>query len=184
MFIFFETLTLKNSCFGYTLKVQRPKEEIMNSVNSWSKTLLTTYNYIPKAIRSAEVKITNYPFTQDALIQDALSVCKTIQQLTDNKNALINAKVIVDGIMEELPRIYRDFLQARYICRNTIDTIVDLLKISRATAFRREKEALAAFSSVLMEKYNGSDHFGKTYINHPFLGEAYRIICESDRLSS
>lgn len=153
----------------------------MREPDVWSKTLLTTYYYLPKAVKSAEVKITNYPFTQGTVFQDAVTVCKTIQRLTDNRSALINAKIIVDSIMDKLPKTYRDFLYLRYIKHTPFEEVASFLGISRSTAYRKNNEAVAAFASILENSYKEAEYFCNVFEAHPFLGEAYRIIRDNER---
>ena len=147
----------------------------------WSKTLLTVYPYLPKAVKTAEEKIKGYPFTNAAISQDALHACKAILQLTNHKNDLINAKILVDRILDKLDKPKRDFLTEKYIKHQSVEIAADELGISRATAFRRHADSIREFSFILEQMGYDADTLRETYEYHPFLSNAYRIINENER---
>lgn len=152
----------------------------MNSLIVWSKTLLTTYPYLPKAVEAYDEKIKRYPFTNTALSQDALTTCRALQRMTDHKNALINASIIVETVLNLLPKRERSFIEAKYIQHQSVDKAGKELGISRATAFRRHAECVATFSNYLSNVGFDAEYFKEAFESHPFLGHAYEILCEDE----
>ena len=147
---------------------------------TWSKSLLSTYNALPlvcKCIDSSNMQMALGSFSYEGNTLDLMN-----KMLANNarKEALINAKVIVDNTLAMLKPKHRLTLELRYLKRKSFEQIAEQLDICLRSVFRWHELALKQFSSICIMKGYDDEWLSKYYLNDPVFVKCFRYCADRD----
>lgn len=118
----------------------------------WSKSLLASYRILPKIVKSIDSYTMTMALGSFSYAGNTLDLMQKIIDNNKRKEALINAKVIVDTTLADLKPKYRQVLEMKYIDKKSFEDIADILGICLRTVFRRYAFAIKSFSAILRAK--------------------------------
>lgn len=122
---------------------------------TWSKSLLASYRILPKIVKSIDSYTMSLALGSFSYAGNTLDLMQKIIDNNKRKEALINAKVIVDNTLQDLKPKYREVLELKFLKKTSFEEISKKLGICLRTVFRRYSFALKSFSAVC--KANGYD---------------------------
>ena len=112
----------------------------------WSKCLLSAYKVLPTLAKSIDRRNMNEALGSFSYQGNTMDVVNAILDNNKRKEALINAKVIVDDALASLKPTYRKILELKYLERIKCEEIAKMEGMSIRNVFRRQALALAGFS--------------------------------------
>ncbi len=147
---------------------------------TWSKSLLATYNALPlvvKCIDRSNMQMALGSFSYQGNVLDLMN-----KMLANNarKEALVNAKVIVDNTLAMLKPKHKLVLELRYIKRKSFEQIATLMNICLRSVFRWHELALKQFSSIRIMKGYDDEWLSKYYADDPVFVKCFRYCAERD----
>ena len=147
---------------------------------TWSKSLLATYNALPlvvKCIDSSNMQMALGSFSYQGNVLDIMN-----KMLANNarKEALINAKVVVDSTLSMLKPKHKTVLELRYLKRKSFEQIAQLMNICLRSVFRWHELALKQFSSICVMKGYDDKWLSKYYSGDPVFVKCFRYCAERD----
>ena len=147
---------------------------------TWSKSLLATYNALPlvvKCIDRSNMQMALGSFSYQGNVLDLMN-----KMLANNarKEALINAKVIVDNTLAMLKPKHKLVLELRYIRRKSFEQIATLMNICLRSVFRWHELALKQFSSIRTMKGYDDEWLSKSYADDPVFVKCFRYCAERE----
>ena len=98
------------------------------------------------------------------------------------KEALINAKVIVDETLAMLKPKHKYVLELRYLKRKSFEQIASMMDICLRSVFRWHELALKQFSSICIMKGYDDRWLSKYYADDPVFVKCFRYCAQSDEL--
>lgn len=123
-------------------------------MKTWSKTILSIYKYLEPLSNSIDdlvlKKSINSAFYGNGRYNSCYDCANKIMKLMDRKVSLINIKVMVDRVLENMPLKYRQLLILAYIDNVKSEHIAEIMHISLRTFFRKKNDALISFSKNLV----------------------------------
>ena len=148
--------------------------------DTWSKSLLSTYNALPlvaKCIDRSNMQMALGSFSYQGNVLDLMN-----KMLANNarKEALINAKVIVDTTLAMLKPKHRSVLEWRYLKRKSFEQIASLMNICLRSVFRWHELAIKQFSSICIMKGYNDEWLSKYYADDPVFVRCIRYCAERD----
>ena len=151
---------------------------------TWSKSLLATYNALPlvvKCIDSSNMQMALGSFSYEGNVLDLMN-----KMLANNarKEALINAKVIVDNVLAMLKPKHKLVLEMRYLKRKSFEQIAEYLNICLRSVFRWHELALKQFSSICIMKGYDDEWMSKYYLNDPVFVKCFRYCADREEQES
>ncbi|MDE5756480.1 MAG: hypothetical protein K2I23_05250 [Clostridia bacterium] len=147
---------------------------------TWSKSLLATYNALPfvvKCIDRSNMQMALGSFSYEGNVLDLMN-----KMLANNarKEALINAKVIVDNTLALLKPKHKLVLEMRYLKRKSFEQIAQDLNICLRSVFRWHELALKQFSSILIMKGYDDAWLSKYYAGDPVFVKCIRYCADRE----
>ena len=147
---------------------------------TWSKSLLATYNALPlvvKCIDRSNMQMALGSFSYQGNVLDLMN-----KMLANNarKEALINAKVIVDNTLANLKPKHRLVLELRYLKRKSFEQIATLMNICMRSVFRWHELAIKQFSSICIMKGYDDKWLSKYYSDDPVFIKCFRYCARRD----
>lgn len=130
---------------------------------TWSKSLLASYRILPKIVKSIDSYTMSLALGSFSYTGNTLDLMQKIIDNNRRKEALINAKVIVDSALQDLKPKYRQVLELKYLHKVSFEEIAAKLQICLRTVFRRYAEAIQSFSAVLRAKGYDEEWLEKRY---------------------
>ena len=118
----------------------------------WGKTLLSVYRHLSTMANSIDNLIKrigiNSAFNH-SVYNSTIKDSNKIIELTERKIKIINLKVIIERALNNLRERDLKILMLCYVDNLNYKKIIDLLKITERTYFRRKEIAIACFSEEL-----------------------------------
>lgn len=148
----------------------------------WSKTILSSYNYLEKLCDSIDKLI------QDTAVNSYYSygfkngensitkVSNKIINLSNRKIDYINLKVITDKALKDMSEKQSKLLILKFIHKFNIDKVCELLKMSKRTAYRRIEQALIEFMEMLEVYGYTPEKCEVVYSNDPFIKSILKLV--------
>lgn len=130
---------------------------------TWSKSLLASYRILPKIVKSIDSFTMSLALGSFSYAGNTLDLMQKIIDNNKRKEALINAKVIVDNTLQDLKPKYREVLELKYLKKTSFEDIAKNLGICLRTVFRRYAFALKSFSAVCKSKGYDEEWLDKRY---------------------
>ena len=87
----------------------------MMNQETWSKSLLASYRILPKIVKSIDSYTMSLALGSFSYAGNTLDLMQKIIDNNKRKEALINAKVIVDNTLQDLKPKYREVLELKYL---------------------------------------------------------------------
>lgn len=146
----------------------------------WCKSFLSIYSLIPSITKGIDNLIlykginscqTSY-ITSNSTIKQAESIIG----LSQKKVNLINLKVLTDETLLEMSKFNAKLLILRYIDGISIEKIVEVLKISRRSYYRKLNKALKEFEVILKDKVMKNKTIYTTFANESFFDDVFNRI--------
>ncbi len=148
----------------------------------WSKCLLSAYKVLPTLAKSIDRRNMNEALGSFSYQGNTMDVVNAILDNNKRKEALINAKVIVDDALASLKPTYRKILELKYLERIKCEEIAKMEGMSIRNVFRRQALALAGFSKFCILKGYDCEWLEKRYSKDPFFSKIKeRITAQSDK---
>lgn len=147
---------------------------------TWSKSLLVSYNALPfvvKCIDRSNMQTALGSFSYQGNVFDLID--KMIAN-NSRKQALINAKVIVDSTLALLKPKHKLVLELRYLKRKSFEQIATLMNICLRSVFRWHELALKQFSSIRIMKGYDDEWLSKYYADDPVFVNCFRYCAQRD----
>lgn len=129
----------------------------------WSKSLLASYRLLPKIVKSIDSYTMSLALGSFSYTGNTLDLMQKIIDNNKRKEALINAKVIVDTTLQDLKPKYREVLELKFIRKMSFEEIANTLGICLRTVFRRYAFGLSSFSAVCKSKGYDEEWLDKRY---------------------
>ena len=130
---------------------------------TWSKTLLSAYRILPTIVKSIDRRSMNEALGSFSYTGNTMDVVESILNNNRRKEALINAKVIVDDALASLKPIYRRILELKFLQGMKCEDIAKLEDTCLRNVFRRQTLALEGFSKYCISKGYDSEWLEKRY---------------------
>ena len=177
---------------AYTLTVTERKKSIFDKEDGgdvmnqemWSKTLLSAYKILPTIVKSIDRRNMNEALGSFSYQGNTMDVVTAILNNNKRKEALINAKVIVDNALASLKPSYRRILELKYLERMKCEDIAKVENTCLRNVFRRQSLALEGFSKYCIAKGFDSEWLDKRYSKEPiFIKIIERLSARSEKES-
>lgn len=145
------------------------------SNNSWSKTALDAYRYLPRVCYAYDriIKTRAYNSAYYGEVSTFNSVEKVVDfilEMSERKKNLINLKIAIEKTLKEMEKKNAKILIMRFIDGMKFCDLAEQFKVSMRTLFRRLNIALESFSN-LIQKYG----FGEKEMKKKFESENWII---------
>lgn len=148
----------------------------------WSKSLLTAYKILPMIVKSIDRRNMNEALGSFSYSGNTMDVVNAILGNNRRKEALINAKVIVDNALASLKPSYRRVLELKYLQRMKCEDIAKSERMSLRNVFRRQALALEGFCKYCNAKGYDCEWLDKRYAKDPiFVKINERLSARSDK---
>ena len=149
---------------------------------TWSKTLLTAYKILPTIVKSIDRRNMNEALGSFSYQGNTMDVITAILNNNKRKEALINAKVIVDDALASLKPSYRRILELKFLERMKCEDIAKVENMCLRNVFRRQSLALESFSNYCIAKGYDCEWLEKRYSKDPvFIKTMERVIVRSEK---
>ncbi|MBQ7885027.1 MAG: hypothetical protein IJ318_02915 [Clostridia bacterium] len=152
----------------------------------WSKTVLSSYNYLKRLCDSIDKLIENtavnsyYSFSYKNGENSIANISKKIINLSNRKIDYINLKVLTEKALKDMPKEQAKLLVLKFIHKIPIQTICNLSNISKRSAYRKLEQAIMAFMLVLSRYGYSAEKFELDYSGDPFVSSIYKLIKRSN----
>lgn len=130
---------------------------------TWSKSLLASYRILPKIVKSIDSYTMSLALGSFSYAGNTLDLMQKIIDNNKRKEALINAKVIVDTTLQDLKPKYREVLELKYLKKYSFEEIAQKSGICLRTVFRRYAFALKSFAAITKAKGYDEEWLEKRY---------------------
>ena len=151
---------------------------------TWSKSLLTAYKILPMIVKSIDRRNMNEALGSFSYSGNTMDVVNAILSNNRRKEALINAKVIVDNALASLKPTYRRVLELKYLQGMKCEEIAKLESMSLRNVFRRQTLALDGFGKYCKAKGYDCEWLDKRYSKDPlFMKINERLFARADKES-
>ncbi|MDE6471583.1 MAG: hypothetical protein K2L52_00985 [Clostridia bacterium] len=147
---------------------------------TWSKSLLATYNALPLVVKCIDRSNMQMALGSFSYQGNALDLMNKMIANNARKEALINAKVIVDNTLAMLKPKHKLVLEMRYIKRKSFEQIATLMNICLRSVFRWHELALKQFSSLRIMKGYDDEWLSKYYADDPVFVKCFRYCAERE----
>ncbi|MDE5654815.1 MAG: hypothetical protein K2I46_04320 [Clostridia bacterium] len=147
---------------------------------TWSKSLLATYNALPLVVKCIDRSNMHMALGSFSYQGNALDLMNKMIANNARKEALINAKVIVDNTLAMLKPKHKLVLEMRYIKRKSFEQIATLMNICLRSVFRWHELALKQFSSLRIMKGYDDEWLSKYYADDPVFVKCFRYCAERE----
>ena len=123
--------------------------------NSWSKTVLESYRYLPRVAYTYDKVIRTKAcysayYDEYNAYNNVTSIVEFIIEMSERKKNLINLKLIIEKALKEIDSKYSRILILRFIDGKKFCELSEILNITMRTLFRRINLALKSFTLALM----------------------------------
>lgn len=148
----------------------------------WSKTILSSYNYLEKLCDSLDKLIQNtavnsyYSYSFKNGENSITNISKKIINLSNRKIDYINLKVLTDKALKDMTKQQAKLLILKFINKIQIDKVCELLQMNRRTAYRRIEKALIEFMDVLCSYGYTPEKFEVVYAHDPFIKSILKLV--------
>ena len=122
-----------------------------NEQKIWTKTLLNCYSYLETICGAIDKKVINYGIGSYGANQ-TISVANKILSLISRKKFLINTKLIVDNVLNNISNKSARILTVRYIDKVKTETASKVLNMSNRNFFRRLNLSVDEFATELKKQ--------------------------------
>lgn len=145
-----------------------------NSINNeiWGKTLISIYRFLPSIADAIDnlirKKTINSLYYNSNFQSSTFDIANAVIELTERKVKLINIKVILEKAITSLKPVDKKLLILYYVDNVNKFDIMNMLKISQRTFFRRKELALRSLGKNLsmlgynhkkLKEYLASEHW-------------------------
>ena len=134
---------------------------------TWSKSLLTAYKILPMIVKSIDRRNMNTALGSFSYSGNTMDVIDAILNNNRRKEALINAKVIVDNALASLKPTYRRVLELKYLQSMKCEDIAKAERMSLRNVFRRQTLALEGFGKYCRAKGYDCEWLERRYTKDP-----------------
>ena len=146
----------------------------------WSKSFLLIYNLIPSIVEGIDnlvlAKGVNSAQFYGTYAKSTFKQAEGIINLTEKKVNLINLKVLMDETLLEMKEENSKILILRYVDGICPGDIMQALKLSRRTYFRRVNSALGEFRHIISLKFFNNKNVWKLFRDENLLDDIFERI--------
>ncbi|MDE6757682.1 MAG: sigma-70 region 4 domain-containing protein [Clostridia bacterium] len=148
----------------------------------WSKTLLSAYKILPTIVKSIDRRNMNEALGSFSYQGNTMDVITAILNNNKRKEALINAKVIVDNALASLKPSYRRIIELKFMDRMKCEDIAKVEGMCIRNVFRRQSLALECFSKFCLAKGYDCEWLEKRYSKDPvFIKIIERVAARTEK---
>jgi DNA-directed RNA polymerase specialized sigma subunit len=155
---------------------------------NWSKTLICAYPYLERLSSAIDCKIntlclkSNDIHFMPSIAKDTYDLANTILTLTDRKFNLINLKVLVDSVLNSLPKSISKILILKFIDGVTNRDIASLMNLSIRTVCRKINSSLNSFSYELKRENYTQQKIEEMIKDEKWIQVLYNKFCGLDKV--
>ena len=148
----------------------------------WSKTILSSYNYLEKLCNSLDKLIKDtavnsyYSYGFKNGENSITNISNKIINLSNRKIDYINLKVLTDKVLNCMPQKQAKLLILKFIHKIHIDKVCQLLQMTKRTAYRRIEQALGDFIEKLSEFGYTPEKLEVVYSSDPFIKSILKLV--------
>lgn len=139
---------------------------------NWSKTLLNSYSYLETICGAIDKTVLNYGLGSYNSNQTMI-VADKILSLIKRKKFLINTKVLVDNVLNNISKSSAEILTVRYIDKVKTEMASKILNMSKRNFFRKLNFAVDEFATELKKQGYDSDILMQTFKTEMWILEIY-----------
>lgn len=144
----------------------------MDDLICWVTAILAAYRRLPRAV--AACKQTSRSLAESGFYcEDTMGLVGKMIECNARSESYINAKVLVDKVLEKLPLRYAQILYLRAHYPLTMEEIADKLEYSKRSTFRWYGEALKKAACALFAEGYDAKWFEKRYSGDVLIGGYY-----------
>lgn len=147
----------------------------MEKTIDWVTALIAAYRHLPRAVEACK-KTSSALALSGFYNTDTMALVEKMIDCNVRAESYINAKVLVDGIVEKLPLKYARIVLLRARYGAGIEVIAEKLGYAKRSAFRWYAEALKKAASILKAQGHDSDWFSARYAKDVLIGDYYAQI--------
>ena len=154
----------------------------------WSKTLLSSYNYLGRLCDSIDKIIEKtavnsyYCFSFQNSENSIENISKKIINFSKRKIDYINLKVIIEKALKSIPKISAKLLILKFIQKLSIERACELLNITLRSSYRRLNNALDEFCASLTTFGFTIEKLEVNYSTDPFISSIFKLIKNNNYL--
>lgn len=148
----------------------------------WSKTILSSYNYLEKLCESLDNLMKNtavnsyYSYGFKNGENSVTKISNRIINLSNRKIDYINLKVLTDKALKSMPEKQTKLLIFKFIHKMQIEKVCELLKMNKRTAYRRIEKALIEFMNNLEVLGYTPEKLEVVYSSDPFIKSVLMLV--------
>lgn len=139
---------------------------------NWSKALLNCYSHLEQICDAIDKTVLNYGIGSFNSNQTMI-VADKILSLISRKKFLINTKVLVDNVLNNISVTSAKILIVRYIDKVKTETASKVLGMSNRNFFRRLNLAVKEFSAELVKQGYNTEKLNNIFKKETWIVEIY-----------
>ncbi len=148
------------------------------SNNSWSKTALEAYRYLPRVCYAYDKIIKTRAcnsayYGESTTFNSVENVIKFIIDMSERKKNLINLKLSIVKALKSIDKKNAKILIFRFIDGKKFCELAEIFKVSMRTLFRRINVALDSFESVMQKLGFGNKEMNKMFVKERWIMDIY-----------
>ena len=151
-----------------------------NEQLNWSKTLLNAYNNLEQICDAIDKTVLNYGIGSFNSNQTMI-VAEKILSLIARKKFLINTKVLIDNILNNISGKSARILTVRYIDKVKTEVASKILNMSNRNFFRRLNQAVEDFAIELKKQGYNSKLLFNTFKYESWICEIFDAYSKKEK---
>lgn len=151
-----------------------------NEQLNWSKTLLNAYSYLEQICDAIDKMVLNYGIGSFSSNQ-TMVVAESILKLIARKKRLINIKVLVDGVLNNISGSSARILTVRYIDKVKTEVASKVLNMSNRNFFRKIIQGANEFATELKKQGYDATKLNDMFKKENWILEIYNSYCQKDK---
>ncbi len=158
------------------------RKEIDDMKTCYAKTVLYVYSRIEGILDSIDQVVEDRALSAFGDFSPCLEQAEKIIALTEQKDVLIDLKLLVDKIIKKFSDYERDCLDYKYF-KLKPKTFYENFDFTSRMYFRAQEKLVKKFSKEIEESGLDDKAFEEKYLKIPFLMRLYKSVIEREKLS-
>ncbi|MEG2676216.1 MAG: hypothetical protein RR993_04300 [Clostridia bacterium] len=150
----------------------------MDELVLWSKTLLSSYDILPKILQSIDQCNMHTALGSFSFNGDPMEIFEQIMNANKRKEALVNLYVITTKTLGMIKPRHRQVLELKLVKGMRFEKIAETIGSCNRTVFRRYALGIAEFSDKLSQQGYDDKWFESRFVRDIFIGKFFEKIKE------
>ncbi|MEG1535666.1 MAG: hypothetical protein RR416_01695 [Clostridia bacterium] len=150
----------------------------MDELVLWSKTLLSSYDILPKILQSIDQCNMHTALGSFSFNGDPMEIFEQIMNANKRKEALVNLYVITTKTLGMIKPRHRQVLELKLVKGMRFEKIAETIGSCNRTVFRRYALGIAEFSDKLSQQGYDDKWFESRFARDIFIGKFFEKIKE------